>query len=71
MRATNCLVTAALALAVAATALTDPPPRPREGALKIGDAAPGLTLDDLHGKSTVKLADLRGKPVVLIFGSCT
>lgn len=45
--------------------------RPREGTLKAGDAAPTFALRDLQDKNTVRLADLRGKPVVLIFGSCT
>ena len=46
-------------------------PRPREGELKVGDAAPDFTVKDVRGKQAVKLSDLRGKPVVLIFGSCT
>lgn len=45
--------------------------RPRDGSLKAGDPAPDISLGDLTGKKTVKLADLRGKPAVLIFGSCT
>jgi peroxiredoxin len=47
------------------------PSRPREGNLKVGDAAPDFTVKDMQGKTTVKLAALKGKPVVLIFGSCT
>jgi len=46
-------------------------PRPRQGDLRVGDAAPDFTLKDVQGKKTVKLSDLKGKPVVLIFGSCT
>ena len=46
-------------------------PRPRQGELKVGDAAPDFTVKDVRGKQAVKLSDLRGKPVVLIFGSCT
>lgn len=46
-------------------------PRPRQGDLKAGDAAPDFTLKDVQGKREVKLSDLKGKPVVLIFGSCT
>lgn len=45
--------------------------RPREGDLKVGNAAPDFTVKDVQGKQTVKLSDLQGKPVVLIFGSCT
>jgi cytochrome oxidase Cu insertion factor (SCO1/SenC/PrrC family) len=43
----------------------------REGSLKPGDPAPDFILKDVEGKSTVKLSDLRGKPAVLVFGSCT
>lgn len=45
--------------------------RIQQGTLQDGDAAPAFSLHDVDGKATVKLADLRGKPVVLIFGSCT
>jgi cytochrome oxidase Cu insertion factor (SCO1/SenC/PrrC family) len=63
---------AALTLALAATALADPPKdRRRDGSLKVGDPAPALAADELATGRAVKLADLRGKPVVLIFGSCT
>jgi cytochrome oxidase Cu insertion factor (SCO1/SenC/PrrC family) len=43
----------------------------RDGDLKEGDAALDFTLSDSEGKNAVKLSDLKGKPVVLIFGSCT
>lgn len=46
-------------------------PANREGNLKVGDAAPGFTVKDMHGKKTVTLSELKGKPVVLFFGSCT
>jgi cytochrome oxidase Cu insertion factor (SCO1/SenC/PrrC family) len=46
-------------------------PRARAGDLKVGDAAPDFTVSDLNDKTTVKLSALRGKPVVLVFGSCT
>ena len=45
--------------------------RPRQGDLKVGDAAPDFMLKDVQGKQAVTLSDLKGKPVVLIFGSCT
>jgi cytochrome oxidase Cu insertion factor (SCO1/SenC/PrrC family) len=45
--------------------------RRREVKLKEGDAAPDFTLKDADGKNPVKLSELKGKPVVLIFGSCT
>lgn len=43
----------------------------RDGPLKPGDAAPNFQIQDVAGKKTVKLSGLTGKPVVLIFGSCT
>ena len=46
-------------------------PSIQQGTLKDGDAAPDFTLQDIEGKKTVRLSELRGKPVVLIFGSCT
>ena len=45
--------------------------RPREGTLKVGDAVPAFELRDLEGKNPVSLDSLKGKPTVLIFGSCT
>ena len=46
--------------------------RPREGNLKVGDAAPDFDLKRLDAKGTVKLSSFKGKqPVVLIFGSYT
>jgi hypothetical protein len=61
-----------LALAVvAAGGVGAKPPRPREGALKVGDPAPAFELTPLGRDKPVRLADLTGKPVVLIFGSCT
>lgn len=56
-----------LAVAVAAAQQ----PRPREGELKEGAVAPDFALKDPLGKQAVKLSDLKGKPVVLLFGSCT
>jgi len=47
------------------------PPKQREASLKVGDAVPALTFEDLNAKNKVKLSDLKGKPTVLIFGSCT
>ncbi|HTK75791.1 MAG TPA: hypothetical protein VL371_11075 [Gemmataceae bacterium] len=59
-------------LVLAATALAQSPKdRRREGSLKVGDAAPAAAADELASGKTVKLADLRGQPTVLIFGSCT
>jgi cytochrome oxidase Cu insertion factor (SCO1/SenC/PrrC family) len=61
-------IAAALLLVTAASAQAQ---RPREGDLKAGDAAPDFTVRDLTGQTTVTLSALKGKPVVLIFGSCT
>lgn len=60
-----------LLLAMSMAVWAQQSPRPREGDLKVGDAAPDFTVSDVQGKTTVKLSDLKGKPVVLIFGSCT
>lgn len=43
----------------------------REGNLKPGDQAPDFKVQDTEGKKSVKLSELKGNPVVLIFGSCT
>ncbi|HEY1376812.1 MAG TPA: hypothetical protein VGF55_08455 [Gemmataceae bacterium] len=59
------------ALWFAAAGLAADPPRQREGTLKVGDPAPALAADLLGQSKSIKLADLRGKPTVLIFGSCT
>lgn len=45
--------------------------RPQPGELRVGDPAPDFTLTDVNGKNAVTLSRQRGKPVVLIFGSCT
>ncbi len=46
--------------------------RREEGAPKVGDEAPDFQLPVLHGEgATVRLSELRGKPVALIFGSYT
>lgn len=46
--------------------------RPQQGAgPDVGKEAPGWKLKAQEGKSEVELAKLRGKPVLLIFGSYT
>jgi cytochrome oxidase Cu insertion factor (SCO1/SenC/PrrC family) len=41
------------------------------GRLQPGDVAPDFMLRDIDGKRNVTLSALKGKPVVLFFGSCT
>ncbi len=43
----------------------------RAGSVQTGDVAPDFRLPTLDHKSDVELAGLRGKPVVLVFGSYT
>ena len=43
----------------------------RAGTVHAGDAAPDFRLPTLDHKSEVELSSLRGKPVVLVFGSYT
>ena len=46
--------------------------RAHAGHLKVGDPAPGFTLETQDKKSRVQLSSFRGvKPVVLVFGSYT
>ena len=46
--------------------------RPDQGrGTSVGKAAPNWTLKSPDGKTEVELAKLKGKPVVLIFGSYT
>jgi cytochrome oxidase Cu insertion factor (SCO1/SenC/PrrC family) len=71
MRMLKCLIAASMLLAVVAPDAWAQPRQPRRGELKVGDAAPDFTVKDMHGGETVTLSRLRGKPVVLIFGSCT
>jgi cytochrome oxidase Cu insertion factor (SCO1/SenC/PrrC family) len=61
---------AGLLLAAAAVAVAQKPGQ-REGDLKEGSPAAEFTIKDVEGKKTVTLSELKGKPVVLIFGSCT
>lgn len=49
----------------------DKDPRGREGTLKVGDLAPEFALKEMIGTRSVSLSGLKGKPVVLFFGSCT
>jgi cytochrome oxidase Cu insertion factor (SCO1/SenC/PrrC family) len=43
----------------------------RGGSLSHGDPAPDFTLPTQDGSSRVTLSSLRGRPVVLVFGSYT
>ena len=71
MRALLKLVSAVVAVALVTVAGWSQNLKPREGTLKVGDTAPDFAVKDLEGKNEVKLSDLKGKPVVLVFGSCT
>jgi thiol-disulfide isomerase/thioredoxin len=55
------------------SAQTPPAARPQivQGNLQNADVAPDFTLQALSGAEPVTLSKLRGKPVVLVFGSCT
>jgi hypothetical protein len=59
-----------MVLAAGAACLAGPPER-KDNALKVGDAAPTFELKKLGTDTTLKLADLLDKPVVLVFGSCS
>lgn len=69
MRGISTLLPAGLLLAVLAVSASAQ--QRRDGNLKVGDAATDFAVKDVEGKKTVKLSELKGKPVVLIFGSCT
>jgi cytochrome oxidase Cu insertion factor (SCO1/SenC/PrrC family) len=56
---------------LALAAPQSPHHKPVPGDLKVGDAAPDFTIKDIDGKELTTLSKLQGKPVVLIFGSCT
>ncbi len=45
--------------------------RSRAGGLQIGESAPDFELPLLDKSRQVKLSELRGKPVLLVFGSYT
>jgi cytochrome oxidase Cu insertion factor (SCO1/SenC/PrrC family) len=70
MRTGKHLAALAALLTGVGVAWPDPPP---SGAAppERGQIAPDFTLQDAQGESSVRLSDLRGKPVVLLFGSCT
>jgi cytochrome oxidase Cu insertion factor (SCO1/SenC/PrrC family) len=68
---TRLALTAAALTGLLAAGMAQEKQRPQQGNLKVGDPAPAFELTDVTGKSTVKLAELKGKPVVLVFGSCT
>jgi cytochrome oxidase Cu insertion factor (SCO1/SenC/PrrC family) len=67
--AVGCFVAAMAVLSFARA--QQPSRRPMPGDLKVGDAAPDFTIKDIDGKVGTTLSKLQGKPVVLIFGSCT
>ena len=46
-------------------------PARNQGMLRNGDEAPDFSLRTYDGSQVMTLSELRGKPVVLVFGSCT
>ena len=46
-------------------------PARNQGILSNGDDAPDFSLRTYDGSQVITLSELRGKPVVLVFGSCT
>ena len=46
-------------------------PARNQGMLRNGDDAPDFSLRTYDGSQVITLSKLRGKPVVLVFGSCT
>lgn len=46
-------------------------PARNQGMLRNGDDAPDFSLRTYDGSQAMTLSELRGKPVVLVFGSCT
>lgn len=83
-RPLRALVLAALPLALAACAsrpLTGRPPIPpgvdpehlhfSDARVGRGDEAPDFTLPYARGEGALRLSSLRGRPVVLVFGSWT
>ena len=62
---------ASILAAVLAVPAWAQPPQKKADDLKEGSPAPDFTIQDMAGKKTVQLSELKGKPVVLIFGSCT
>jgi cytochrome oxidase Cu insertion factor (SCO1/SenC/PrrC family) len=69
MKPSHGLLVAAAAAAITVSTAWSQSSRP--GDLKVGDAAPDFTIKDVQGKQSVTLSELKGKPVVLLFGSCT
>jgi cytochrome oxidase Cu insertion factor (SCO1/SenC/PrrC family) len=71
MQRLHCSVAATMLAAVTTLQTSAQLRQPAQGGLKVGDAAPEFTVKDVEGKRAVTLSDLKGKPVVLLFGSCT
>ena len=65
------LLFAGVLVLVSAAAVLAQEQQPRQGNLRVGDAAPDFAIQDVAGKTTVKLSNLKGRPTVLLFGSCT
>ena len=71
MQRRTCFSIVSLSLMALSLSAWGQAPGQRQGELQVGDAAPDFALQDVTGEKTVKLSELKGLPVVLIFGSCT
>ena len=61
-----------IVLALSVALLFQAKDRPQQGAgPDVGKAAPALKLKSQDGKTEVELTKLKGKPVLLVFGSYT
>lgn len=70
--AISCRVTAAtLAVFVAASVHAQSDGGQRQAGIRVGALAPEFTLSDVDNTHAQPLSGLRGKPTVLVFGSCT
>jgi cytochrome oxidase Cu insertion factor (SCO1/SenC/PrrC family) len=65
------VVAGLLVLTSAPAGAQRPGNRRQVGSLKVGDPAPDFTIQDTDGKQTLTLSARKGRPVVLVFGSCT
>ncbi len=65
------VLSTAAVLVLASAGVHAQPTQQRAAELKSGAAAPAFTIRNLEDEKSVTLVELKDKPVVLIFGSCT